>query len=290
MYSSLTKPLFVLLVFSFFTCLASQPKVNHPLDALTADEYVHAYKLLQTAGKLEEKTIFASVLLHEPAKSEVMAWMPGKPVPRKVDVVLLTGGKSYEALVDLTANKVESYKELKNFQAPISETEMHIFDDILKNDPRVIEALAKRGISDRRLVNCYVTPAGYVGLEEQTEGRRIGWGGCTYMAEAEYLWDREVPGIFFVVDLNEKKIVRFSDYGGMPMPPTTSIYDADGGPALAGTQPILTSQPNGPSFTITDGEVTWQNWKFRFRLDPRLGPVVNLVKYIDQGKPRSVFV
>ncbi len=129
------------------------------------------------------------------------------------------------------------------------------------------KALKKRGITDLRLVTCYTTPAGHVDLPEQTEGRRIGWGGCTYTANAKYGWDREVPGIFFVVDMNEKKIVRFSDYGGAPMSPTTSIYDADGGPALAGTKPIVTMQPDGPSFTIKDGEVSWQKWHFRFRLD-----------------------
>lgn len=267
---------------------ALQPKVNHPLDALTVDEYWKTYNLLQTAGKLAEKTIFASVLLREPPKAQVLAWKPGKPMPRKVDAVLLTDGKSYEAVVDITAGKIDSYTELKNYQAPMTETEMHGFDDVLKKDPRVMEALTKRGITDTRLVTCYVTPAGYVGLPEQEEGKRIGWGGCTYSANAKYGWDREIPGIFFIVDVAGKKIVRFSDYGVVPMPPTSSLYDADGGSALPGTQPILTSQPNGPSFTIKDGEVSWQNWKFRFRLDPRVGPVVNLVTYMDEGKPRSV--
>ena len=279
---------FFVALFFASNAFALQPKVNHPLDGLTADEYWKTYNLLQAAGKLAEKTIFASVLLREPPKAQVLAWKPGKSMPRKVDAVLLTDGKSYEAVVDVTAGKIDSYAELKNYQAPMTETEMHGFDDVLKKDPRVVEALTKRGITDIRLVTCYVTPAGYVGLPEQEEGKRIGWGGCTYSANAKYGWDREIPGIFFVVDIAAKKIVRFTDYGMVPMPPTSSLYDADGGPALPGTQPILTSQPNGPSFTIKDGEVSWQNWKFRFRLDPRVGPVVNLVTYMDEGKPRSV--
>jgi primary-amine oxidase len=262
--------------------------VHHPLDGLTPEEYFKVYNVLSAAGKLSEKTIFTSILLQEPPKSEVLAWKPGKPIVRKVDVVLITEGKSSSAVVDVTAGKLDSFTDLKKDQAPITETEMHSYDDILKKDPRVIEALTKRGITDLRLVTCYVTPAGHVDLPEQTEGRRIGWGGCTYSANAKYAWDREVPGIFFIVDMNQKKIVRFSDYGALPMPPTTSIYDADGGPALPGTTPILTSQPNGPSFTIKDGEVSWQNWRFRFRLDPRIGPVINLVDYKDAGKWRSV--
>jgi primary-amine oxidase len=280
--------LFALLFLSVVRCFALAPTVHHPLDALTPEEYSKIYNILQTAGKLEEKTIFTSVLLQEPVKSEVLAWTPGSAFKRKADVVLLTEGKSFAAVVDVTGGTIESFTQLKKDQAPVTETEMHNYDDILKKDPRVIEALKKRGITDLRLVTCYTTPAGHVDLPEQTEGRRIGWGGCTYTANAKYGWDREVPGIFFVVDMNEKKIVRFSDYGGGPMPPTTSIYDADGGPALAGTKPIVTMQPSGPSFTIKDGEVSWQNWHFRFRLDPRIGPVLNLVSYEDAGKRRSV--
>ncbi len=279
---------FALLLLCLVPSFALQPTVHHPLDSLTPDEYWKAYNILQAAGKLSEKTIFSSILLREPPKADVLAWTPGMPIVRKVDIVLLTDGKSYEATVDVSAGKLDAYKLLTKDQAPMTETEMHGYDDVLKKDPRVLEALKKRGITDLRLVTCYVTPAGHVGLEEQTPGRRIGWGGCTYGVNAKYGWDREIPGIFFVVDMNEKKITRLSDYGVVPMPPSTSIYDADGGPALPGTTPILTSQPNGPSFTVKDGEVSWQNWKFRFRLDPRVGPVVNLVTYNDGTKARSV--
>jgi len=279
---------FVVLLLSLSTSFALQPAVHHPLDALTPEEYWKVYNVLSDAGKLAEKTIFSSVLLREPPKSVVLAWVPGMPIIRKADAVLLTEGKSYEAVVDISAGKLESYTQLKKDQAPVTEIEMHGYDDILRKDPRVVEALKKRGITDLRLVTCYVTPAGHVGLPEQTEGRRIGWGGCTYAVNAKYGWDREVPGIFFVVDMNEKKITRFTDYGIVPMPPSTSIYDAYGGPALPGTKPIATSQPDGPSFIIKDGEVNWQNWSFRFRLDPRVGPVVNLVSYKDGDKKRSV--
>ncbi len=279
---------FILLFLTLAPAFALQPSVHHPLDALTPEEYWTVYNTLQSAGKLEEKTVFASVLLQEPPKSEVLAWKPGMPIPRKADAVLLTEGKSYAAVIDIGAKKIESYTELKKYQAPVSEAEMHSYDDVLKKDQRIIDALKKRCITDLRLVNCYVTPAGHVDLPEQTEGRRIGWGGCTYSANAKYGWDREIPGIFFVVDMNEKKIARFSDYGAVPIPSSSSIYDADGGPAFPATKPLLASQPEGPSFTIRDGEVSWQNWHFRFRLDPRVGPVVNLVSYQDGDKQRSV--
>lgn len=265
------------------------PAVHHPLDALTPEEYWKAYAALRDAGKVAEKTVFSSILLREPAKAEVLAWKPGQPISRKADVVLLTEGKSYEAVVDISAGRIESYRELTGQQAPVSEGEMHSFDDELKKDPRIIDALKKRGITDMRLVVCYVTPAGYVGLPEQTEGRRIGWGGCVDTENsATSMWDREVAGIFFVVDMTAKKIVRFSDYGAVPMPSSTLVFDADGGPAMPGNKSLLIAQPDGPSFTIQDGQVSWENWQFRFRLDPRVGPVVNLVTWNDNGKRRSV--
>ena len=47
------------------------------------------------AGHTEEKTIFSSVLLHEPEKQDVLDWKPGAPMERKADVVLYHKGHSY---------------------------------------------------------------------------------------------------------------------------------------------------------------------------------------------------
>lgn len=279
---------FLLCCLSVVSSLALEPKVYHPLDPLTPSEYWSSYKILRAAGHVEEKTIFASILFHEPPKQEVLAWKSGDPISRKADVVLFNKGHSYAALVDITGQKVEKFTELKDVQAPFTDEERHAVEEEIKKDPRIIEALKKRGITDLKVVNCYVEAAGYVGLKEQADYKRIGWGGCIDTEDAVSAWDREVGGIFFTVDMNAKKIARFNDYGAVPMPAPSNVYDADGGPALPGTNPILVSQPNGPSFKITDGEVSWQKWHFRFRLDPRVGPVVNLVSIDDGGKRRSI--
>jgi primary-amine oxidase len=287
-----------LLRISVFACLGSllfslpavalAPAVHHPLDALTPAEYWIVYKAVRDAGHTEEKTIFSSVLLHEPDKAYVLAWQPGTPIERKADVVLYYKGHSYAALVNISTAKVESFEELKGMQAPFTRTEEQEVDDAIKHDPQIVEALKKRGITDLNLVLCYATPGGYIGLKEQ-DGRRIGWGGCEYNIDAENgMEDREVAGIFFTVDMTTKKITRFTDYGVTPMAPVSEVYDYDGGPAEPGTKPIVVTQPQGPSFTIKDGEVSWQHWHFRFRIDPRQGPVVNMASLESQGKRRSV--
>ena len=267
---------------------ALTPAVYHPLDALTPAEYWVVYKAVRDAGHTEEKTIFSSVLLHEPEKQSVLDWKPGMPMERKADVVLYYKGKSYAALVNITTAKVESYEELKGAQAPFTRAEEDEVNDAIKHDQRIVDAQKKRNITDLNLVTCFATPGGYIGLKEQ-DGRRIGWGGCEYNIDSENgEEDREVGGIFFTVDMASKKLTRFEDYGVVPMAPVSELYDPNGGPALPGTKPIVVSQPEGPSFTIKDGEVSWQNWHFRFRVDPRSGPIINMAALDYQGKRRSV--
>jgi primary-amine oxidase len=275
------------LLFSL-SAAALAPAVYHPLDALTPAEYWVVYKTLRDAGHTEEKTIFSSVLLHEPDKQYVLAWSPGSPLERKADVVLYDKGHSYAALVNISTAKVESFEELKGMQAPFTDTEEQAVNEAVKHDPRIVEALKKRNITDLNLVTCFATPGGYIALPEQ-DGRRIGWGGCEYGVDSETgSEDREVGGIFFTVDMVSKKVTRVTDYGVVPMAPVSEVYDSTGGPPPPGTKPIVVSQPEGPSFTIKDGEVSWQNWHFRFRLDPRSGPVVNMASLDYQGKRRSV--
>ncbi len=268
---------------------ALAPVVNHPLDAMTPAEYWVVYKAVRAAGHTEEKLLFTSVLLHEPEKSYVLGWKTGDPIERKADVVLYLNGHSYAGLVNIVTGKVEgSLEELKGMQAPFTTTEEQEVNESVKHDPRIVAALKKRGITDLNLVVCFATPGGYIGLPEQ-DGRRIGWGGCGYGVD-NYNGpeDREVGGLFFTVDMASKKVTRFTDYGEVAMAPLSLIYDSDGGPTDANTKPIVVSQPGGPSFSIKDGEVSWQNWKFRFRIDPRQGPIVNLASLNDHGKQRPV--
>ena len=109
-----------------------------------------------------KRLLFSSVLLHEPDKQYVLAWTPGSPIERKADVVLYYQGHSYAALVNISTAKVESFEELKGMQAPFTTTEEQEVNDAIKHDPRIVDALKKRGITDLNLVTCYATPGGYI--------------------------------------------------------------------------------------------------------------------------------
>ena len=82
----------------------------NPLDGLTAAEYKKVKTILGSAGKLTDATRFHTVALEEPPKSLVLQWKDHTPFPRRALAVVSEHGKTYEALVDLNAARLLSYK------------------------------------------------------------------------------------------------------------------------------------------------------------------------------------
>src|SRR5579862_631054 len=260
---------------------------QHPLDALKTQEYWTVYEVLQATGRIDPDTFYASVLLHEPAKDAVLAWKSSDPIPRAADVILLRKGQVFEASVDIAGRKMESWKEVKGVQAPVIESEFRELGELVKKDPRVLEALTKRGIKDLTTVECVPVPYGYFAVPE-LEGHRIMYGGCSDLHGAHLGWGRSIEGLYIQVDAVEKKVMKVFDEGPIPVPSAPTNFQEMASIARTGTTPLSVLQPLGPGFQLNGGEVTWQNWHFRLRMDPRVGPVFNLVRFDDGTKMRSV--
>src|ERR1700757_4121089 len=150
MPSSLRKLSFSLLCTTLLplTLLAQSQPPTHPLEALKTQEYWTVYDVLRDSGKLDSDTVTHSVLLHEPDKRKVLAWKPGDAIFREAEVILLRKGLTIEALVDIANRKLASWKERKDVQAPVTRNELRELEEVMKKEPRVIEALKKRGITD----------------------------------------------------------------------------------------------------------------------------------------------
>jgi primary-amine oxidase len=160
-------------------------------------------------------------------------------------------------------------------------------NDVVKKDPRVIAALKRHGITDLSGVRCEPIPITWMIFPEQASGR-IGFGDCTDSHGVYHPWGRAIEGVFILADLTSEKVLKVIDNDPVPMSPGDINYEEGEATPRAGTKPLLVTQPLGPSYTIDKGEVVWQNWHFRFRLDPRVGPVINLVRYQDGDRLRSV--
>jgi primary-amine oxidase len=259
----------------------------HPLDGLTTAEYWAAYDVLQQAGHAEPDTFFASVLLREPAKELVLSWTEGRPMAREADVVLLQQGKTFEARVDLAARRLISLQERKDVQAPFLASEIFGADEVIKKDPRVVEALKKRGLTDLNTVRCTALPLAYAAIPEQ-DTQRIGFGGCSQQHGFYHGWGRSIDGLTLQMDMVTKKVLKVIDTEIVPVANGAVNYEEISEKPRPGTTSIAISQPMGASFRVERGEVSWQNWHFRFRIDQRVGTVVNLVRFDDGGRLRSV--
>ena len=54
-------------------------------------------------------------------------------------------------------------------------------------------------------------------------------------------------------------------------------------------KPLVTTQPDGANFTITDHEISWDRWRFRYSLHPREGLVLHQIAWEEApGKRRSI--
>ena len=267
--------------------LAQAQAPQHPLDALTSQEYWTVYDILHETGKIDADTSVPGVLLHEPNKDRVLAWKPGDPIFREADVMVLQKGLTIEARVDIAGHKMLYWKERPDVQAPQAEGEYRALNEAIKKNPEVIAALKKRGFTDLTVIRCGAEPYGYFALPI-LEGRRIMLGGCNNMHGVARGYGHAIEGLHIEIDAADMKILRVIDEGSAPE--TTSSTNFEDAPehVRAGTKPIEVRQPLGPSFQVENGEVTWQNWRFRYRLDPRLGTILNQVKVEDAGRWRSV--
>jgi primary-amine oxidase len=260
---------------------------THPLEGLKSQEYWAVYEVLQGTGKMDADTFCISVLLHEPAKDKVLAWKAGDAISREADVILLKKGATIEVRVDIAGRKVESWKERKDVQAPTFDNEFFGLGDEAKKDPRMQEALKKHGVKDMTTVMCVPLPIGYFAFPEQ-EGHRIFYGDCFDSHGSFLTWGRPIDGLYFKMDAVERKVLQIIDEGTTPVPQSAINFEEAAGAPRPGATPIAIAQPLGPSFQIKNGEVSWQNWHFRVRLDARVGPVLNLVRLEDGGRERSV--
>ena len=269
------------------TTAAAQAPV-HPLDGLSAREHWTAYDAIVASGKTDTTTRYLYAGLREPPKAEVLAWKAGQPFRREAMVHLTQQGRGYQAVVDIAGKKVLSWSEVPGRQYMTSRGEDDAAGELAMKDTRVRDALKKRGVSDFTHVGCGIANHGYFDLPEE-RGHRVVHLTCGDGRNRVSGYGEAFGGLVVVVDLTDKKILRIVDTGVQPNTGPFADHDAE---AIGATRelrnPVQMMQPNGPSFTLNGHEVSWQNWKFHFRVDQRRGIVLSLVRYTDEGRDRSI--
>jgi primary-amine oxidase len=261
---------------------------THPLDPLSRDEITSAAKVIRAAPQFPPAGKFASLVLKEPAKADVLAFRPGTALTRQALAIVLDRlhNRAFEAVVDLTPSRLASWAEVKGVQPAVLDSEYDVMDKVVRADPRWQDAMRKRGITDLSEVQLDNWAVGQVA--PQFQKKRLLRAVSYYKGKQTNFYGRPIEGVIALVDMNDEKVVDFVDSGSRPLPPPSQELDMKSTGVRAAPKPLVISQPDGGSFTLTGQEITWQKWHFRYTMHPREGLVLQQVGYEDEGRVRPI--
>lgn len=257
---------------------------------LTPAEVETAVNILREAGKFSEATRLAYIGLVDPDFD-----LPeDAPVNRLVRIYLYDAQeqKSYDATVSVTNGTVECHHEIDTQEygeLPVLAEEFPIVEALLSQHPEWIAAIEKRGL---KVENVRVAPlsAGVFEYPEESGKRVLRGLAFVQEHEADSAWARPIEGLLGYVDVGNKEVMQVLDFFDHPIPEEHGNYmtPEDTGHPLRETQkPIVITQPEGPSFTVTNGNhVEWERWSLDVGFDMRDGLVLHNVCFDDPIKGR----
>lgn len=260
----------------------------HPLDGLSAREHWTVYETLRGSGRLDSTARFLYAGLHEPPKTEIVAWRPGTPFRREARVHFVQSNRGYEAVVDLTNRRVLDFRQVTDRQYMSYDSESNAASGALLEHPDMRAGLARRGVTDFSMVMCFPINHGYFDQPEE-RGRRLARMTCWNRTGSVSGWGAPLNGLVGVVDLQNGKVLRVLDDGNTAVPALMGEHHAEAvGPTRPALPPIHVTQPMGPGFEVQGHEVRWEGWRFHFRVDPRRGIVLSRVRHQDGERERSI--
>ncbi|MDQ0315096.1 copper amine oxidase [Amorphus orientalis] len=268
---------------------ATSMATAHPLDGLTEAEITEAVSLLRESGDAGDDTLFPYISLKEPPKDVVLAWQEGDPEPRTVTVHLKRPDGAFVAEVDLADDSVTSIEPAPG-ETMILLAEFLEAMQLATSAPEFVEGLDKRGLTPDD-VFCLPLTAGSFGLPEE-EGRRLMKVPCYVLPESSNFYAKPIEGLYAVVDLNADEVVEVFDTGVVPIPEDgwgyTDAEVAERTSLRPEMNPANLSQEGDPNFSVVDGLVAWDIWRFRVRVDKRPGVVISNIDVKNQDDWREV--
>jgi primary-amine oxidase len=259
----------------------------HPLDPLTAAEIRQAAAIVRRDRGVGAGWRFASIDLREPAKGAL------ETARREATVVCWdrADGQARRAVVSLADDTVSSWEDLPGQQPNMTVDEWHECDEMLRAHPELVQALARRGITDLSLVLTDMWAYGAALVPERYRGLRIGWSDVWYRDSPDSNpYAHHVTGLHPVVDLNRMQLLEIEDdFSGGEQPSVTGEYAPELlGRPLREVAPLEISQPAGVGFTLEGRLLSWQNWQLRLGFNYREGLVLHQVGFSDGGRLRPV--
>jgi primary-amine oxidase len=261
---------------------------THPLDDLSSTEYWTLRQTLKADSRVDEDAEFLYAGLNEPPKADVVAWRPGTPFSRQAKVHFVQDYTGYEAVVDLKAKRVLDLREVTKRQYMDSDADGIGTRDLMEH-PAMVAAFEARGITDLSTVRCSVGSDAYFDTPEE-RGRRLGRARCTNRAGRVSGLGSPIANLVAIVDQQTGDVLRVIDDGPIEgTPPSVGEHHPE---AVGGTRaplpPMFVMQPEGPGYELRGHQVSWEGWRFHFRVDQRRGIVLSRIGHEEDGEFRSV--
>jgi len=274
----------------FLVNMGAFAKALHPLDSLNAEEYKAVYEIISATGRIDEKTIFNSINLKQPAKAFVKRWQPGSLIPRNALATVTSSNKFLRIEVDLVSRRVVSWKESAG-QGMLTGADMQIAGRVARLDARFIKAMKKRGITDFELMRCTALASGNFGTAQEQKQRNFKVT-CT-IRENEKAPYVPIEGVVVTVDTLTESVIDFVDTGVVPIPQDPWGHNdeqilARFGERDGGAEQVTMKQDNGVGYSINGGALTWDIWRLRITSEDRPGVMLNNVEVRDGKAWRSV--
>ncbi|MEN3334707.1 MAG: primary-amine oxidase [Blastocatellia bacterium] len=263
---------------------------THPLDSLSGDEIAATVEVLKASGKTTEASRYATIMLREPPKAEVLAFKPGSSFRREAFAVVYerAANKTFEAVVDLNKKSLLSWKAMPGVQPAFLIEDFLLVQQIVTKDPQWQAAMRKRGITDFKNVQVDAWASGFFGTADEN-GARTARAVSYYNKGTKNTYARPIEGLIAYVNLTTKRVYKLLDTGVVAVPKQTGELDMKSiGTQREAVKPLQIVQPQGVSFAVDGNEVRWQKWRFRFSMTPREGLVLHTVGYEDEGRLRPI--
>ncbi len=262
----------------------------HPYDPLTARETERAVAAVRLARPELTSPRFPLIRTAPPPKAAVRDYDPANPPARRAFLVVYdrATAATFEAVVDLRAGQVTSWRHVPGVQPAIMIEEIMALDDIVRNDPDAVAALRRHGVADLELLQIDPWSTGTLPVEGVDARRRI-IRASAYVRrfKQDNGYARPVGNLVFVIDCDERKVAAIIDGDPVPLPPEDGNYVGVGA-LRTDLRPLEITQPEGPSFTVAGNVIEWQRWRLHAHVGVVEGLVVSDVSYLDGGRRRPV--
>ncbi|WP_104181526.1 primary-amine oxidase [Arthrobacter sp. B0490] len=269
-----------------------------PTDSITAFELVTEQEILEVRALLEAQGLLnpeqriAYLGLLDPRRESAAGEKAA--VDRRFRAFIHNpAGAPKDVTVSVTRREVETIIELETGmtgELPVLDEEFEVVETLLATDERWLAALTARNL-DVEKVRVAPLSAGVFEYPDE-KGRRI-LRGLAFVQEfpEDSAWAHPIDGLVAYVDVVSRQVTQVIDTQIFPVPTEHGNYTDPEltGPLRTTQKPINITQPEGPSFSVTNGNhVEWEKWSLDVGFDVREGVVLHNIAFHDGDRLRPI--